>query len=112
MTIVAVSTLLAGLLIFLISLPLVYRKVPMNRFYGIRIPASFESAERWYAINAYGGRQMALWSWLITVTGALGFLVPREHFLTYAWINVGVTVLAVLIPVVRVYRWSNGQRHE
>jgi hypothetical protein len=46
-------------LLFGLSLPLVLRKAPMNEFYGIRIPAAFESKQRWYDINAYGGRQFA-----------------------------------------------------
>jgi hypothetical protein len=37
----------------------------MNGAYGIRIPAAFESEQRWYDINAYGGRKLAGWSWLV-----------------------------------------------
>jgi hypothetical protein len=43
MTTVAITILLSGVLIFLLSLPMIYRKVPMNHFYGVRIPAAFES---------------------------------------------------------------------
>lgn len=61
---------------FLLSLPLIFRKVPMNHFNGIRLRASFESEERWYDINAYGGRQLAAcseWGYRITVAiDALG----------------------------------------
>ncbi|HEY8961932.1 MAG TPA: SdpI family protein, partial [Luteolibacter sp.] len=76
MTAVAIALLVGGLVIFLASLPLAYRKVPMNQAYGIRIQASFESEQRWYDINAYGGRRMAAWAWLIIFTGVLGFFVP------------------------------------
>jgi hypothetical protein len=106
MTTVAIAILSGGLVMLLISLPLIYRKIPMNHFYGIRIRASFESDQRWYDINAYGGRQMAAWSWLIIATGLLGFFVPREHFLTYAWASIPVTLAAVLIPTIQIFRWS------
>jgi peptidoglycan biosynthesis protein MviN/MurJ (putative lipid II flippase) len=33
MTTLAVAILLGGLVMFLISLPLIYRKIPMNHFY-------------------------------------------------------------------------------
>ena len=78
----------------------------MNQFYGIRNQASFESEQRWYEINAYGGRQMAAWSWLIILTGALGFFVPKDCFLIYAWASVPVSLVAVLIPAIRTLRWS------
>jgi hypothetical protein len=47
MTTVAITILLSGVLIFLLSLPMIYRKVPMNHFYGVRIAAAFESDQRW-----------------------------------------------------------------
>lgn len=106
MTTAPVAILASGLFIFLISLPLIYRKVPMNHFYGIRIQASFESDQRWYDINAYGGRQIAAWSWLITITGILGCLVPHEHLLAYVVTSIPVMFVAVLIPTVRVFLWS------
>ncbi|MBL9189051.1 MAG: SdpI family protein [Opitutaceae bacterium] len=106
MTAVAIAILLGGLAMLLVSLPLVYRKIPMNHFYGIRIRASFESDQRWYDINAYGGRQMAAWSCLIIATGLVGFFVPREHFLTYAWASVPISLAAVFIPTIQIFRWS------
>ena len=103
---VASSILLVGLVTFLISLPLIYRKVPMNAFYGIRIRASFQSRQRWYDINAQGGRLFAKWSALIIVAGLVGFFVPIDIFLFYVPAAVVVTLLAVLMPVIQVVRWS------
>lgn len=104
MTAVAIAILSGGLVIWLVSLPLIYRKIPMNHFYGIRIQASFASEARWYELNEFGGRCMARWSWLIIGTGLLGFFVPREYFLIYAWASVPVTLVAVLIPAVQIHR--------
>ena len=82
----------------------------MNGVYGIRIPAAFESEQRWYDINAYGGRQLAIWSWLITVTGVVGFFVPSQHRETYALTSVVLALLAVMVPVFQIYRWSRKKR--
>jgi uncharacterized membrane protein len=105
MFIEALVILLVGLITLIVSLPLVYRKVPMNQLYGIRIPAAFESEQRWYEINAYGGRQMAAWSWLIVATGAVGFLIPNDDASIYVVLSGLVILVAVLIPLVRVMRW-------
>ena len=75
---IASSILLVGLVTLLISLPLIYRKVPMNAFYGIRIRASFQSEQRWYDINAQGGKLFAKWSALIIVAGLIGFITDRS----------------------------------
>lgn len=106
MTTIAIVTLLSGILMFVLSLPLISRQIPMNGGYGIRIPAAFESEQRWYDINAYGGRQFARWSWLITATGVVGFFVSAEHREAYFLTSVAVTLLAVMMPVLQIYRWS------
>src|SRR5215471_8716097 len=106
MTAIAFVTLLSGILIFLLSLPLISRKIPMNRAYGIRIPAAFESEQRWYDINAYGGRQLAAWSWLIVAAGVVGFFISPEHRDAYALACGAVTLVAVMIPAIQIYRWS------
>src|SRR2546422_11326475 len=45
-----------GLLTAGLAIPLVRRKVPMNRVYGVRIAKAFASDRDWYEINAYGGK--------------------------------------------------------
>ena len=45
-----------GLVLAALTLPLIARKVPMNRGYGIRMREAFLSEENWYALNEYGGK--------------------------------------------------------
>jgi hypothetical protein len=106
MTAIATATLITGLLIFLISLPLIYRRIPRNGVYGIRIPAAFESDQRWYDINAYGGRLLARWSWVIVAAGVCGFFVPQTDSPVYPLACVAVMLLAVFIPIIQILRWS------
>lgn len=60
-----------GGLLAVFSLPLVLRIVPMNRFYGIRIPKALVSDSNWYDINAYGGRILMAYGVALV---AFGFL--------------------------------------
>ncbi len=105
MTETAASFLGCGLLLFVLSLPLAFRLVPMNRWYGFRIRPAFESDQRWYDINAYGGLQMAVWSCLIIAAGVTGFFLPEQYRDTYSAVAVGVLLLACLVPVVLVLLW-------
>ena len=106
----ATTILGVGIVAFCVCLPLIYRKVPMNRFYGIRIPQSFVSVERWYEINAYGGRLLARWSCLIIVTGVVGFLVPLSLFPAYAITAAGVVLISVIVPLIQIIRWARTNR--
>jgi hypothetical protein len=45
-----------GILTAVLSIPLIYRKIPMNHAYGIRVRRAFVSNENWYSINEYGGK--------------------------------------------------------
>ena len=45
-----------GLLLVATSIPLALRRVPMNRWYGVRTRKAYVSDENWYAINAFGGK--------------------------------------------------------
>jgi hypothetical protein len=95
-----------GLLILVISIPLIYGKIPMNRFYGIRIPSAFKSDQDWYQINGYGGRKLASWSWLITGTGVAGLFLPPYYLPAYALIGAGVVLIAAIAPLMQILIWN------
>ncbi len=105
MKIIALFILFGGISVLAVSLPLTLRKVPMNRFWGIRVRASFESDQRWYDINAYGGRLLSWGSLLVIATGIAGFFFPSNLLETYAWTAAVISLSSVLIPVVLTLRW-------
>jgi hypothetical protein len=65
-----------GLFFIALSVPLVKRKIKMNKWYGVRIPRAFKSEESWYKINEYGGRVFIYWSIPILLSGILLFFSP------------------------------------
>lgn len=94
-----------GLLLAAFSLPLVLRRVPMNRAYGIRIPEAFTSEARWYDINAYGGRLFLGYGILLA---AFGFLVrdqapPTASLWSLVFIVGPILVALALVPLIRSY---------
>lgn len=94
-----------GLLLTAFSLPLVLRRVPMNRAYGIRIPEAFTSDARWYDINAYGGRLFLVYGVLLTVFGWLARdMAPPKTSLWSPVFFVGPLLIALaLLPFIRSY---------
>ena len=89
----------------MISLPLIYRKIPMNRIYGIRLRESFRSEQNWYDVNEYGGRALARWSVAIIVVGIAGFFVPISRVNDYVLAAVLVSIGSVLAALIQMLRW-------
>jgi hypothetical protein len=60
----------------LIALPLALRKVPRNRFYGVRTRRTLADDRTWYESNAYGGRCLLAASAVSIVIALLLALTP------------------------------------
>ena len=91
-----------GLLMALVSVPLIRRKVPMNRVYGIRVSKAYISEHNWYEINAYGGKLLFVFGIFLLAYGwfSLDFVPPP----TSPWTPVFLILpLLVLVPVLAMF---------
>ena len=100
------SDLLTGLLLIVLAVPLIRRRVPMNRWYGVRIPRAFASEANWYAINEVGGRWLAGAGGLVALAGAFVVLWPPTSItgVLVAALAPVAPVLLALVPVMRFAR--------
>jgi uncharacterized membrane protein len=64
-----------GPLLTLVSMPLILRWIPPNRFYGLRIPATLGDESVWYDVNAMHGRHLLALGLLMV---ALDFVLPTS----------------------------------
>jgi hypothetical protein len=94
-----------GCLLFVLSLPLWLRLVPMNSFYGVRLPSTFVSDERWYDVNAVFGRHLTWWSLTVVGAGIAGFYQLPRHQDAYPWAAITLTLVAVAASVVSTLWW-------
>ena len=87
-----------GLVTVVLSIPLMLRKVAMNRWYGIRIPKAFISPHNWYELNAYGGGLLFLFGIFLLVFTWIGRgFAPAP---SSAWAPVYlIAPLLLLVPV-------------
>jgi len=98
-----------GILFVLVSIPLVTKKVPMNKLYGFRIAKSFTSRENWYAINRYGGRQLIQWSVLLFIIGILYFFFPikeSRHEVINTLLAVAPILICTAIPILKTVLYA------
>ncbi|MDZ4658954.1 MAG: SdpI family protein [Bythopirellula sp.] len=100
--ILLVYMLASGLLI-LLGLPLYFRKVPPNRFYGFRTGRTLADPEVWYAVNRVTGGWMvltgAVTAGVATWAQRVGFNAP-----TAASINLATFVLGMALMMIQSLR--------
>jgi uncharacterized membrane protein len=93
--------LAVGVLVILVAIPLAKRRIPPNRWYGFRVPATFADREVWFETNAQAGRDL-IYLGLLLVLVAFGLamlaspLLPQIQMLLYALVLVvGSIVITV-----------------
>ena len=96
-----------GLLSLILGVPLAQRRVRPNRWYGLRLPATFADETVWYDANAATGRDMMALGAAFTSFALLLALLPGVTDLTYA-ITCGLTLVgATAVLTVRWIRLAN-----
>ncbi len=103
---VAILHIVVALLVIGLSVPLVKRKIKMNPWYGIRIPESFKSPERWFEINQYGGRLMLWWGIAIGVVATIGLSFERQYWITYDFGALVIILGGLGIVVALILRYA------
>jgi hypothetical protein len=95
-----------GLLLIALGWPLATRRVPPNRWYGLRVQATFADESVWYDANAVSGRDMvALGAAVVVIALVLPHLqLPSDAF---AGICAGILGVGSLILAVRGWRLAN-----
>jgi uncharacterized membrane protein len=98
---------LLGLLLIALGWPLAARRVRPNRWYGLRVPATFADQTVWYDANAVAGRDMvALGTLVVVIALALPHLTKLRSD-TYAGVCAGILGLGSLLLAVRGWRIAN-----
>ncbi|HEY1049669.1 MAG TPA: protein kinase, partial [Prosthecobacter sp.] len=94
-----------GLMLCAFSLPLWLRLVPMNSFYGLRLPSTYASETFWYEANARFGRHLVLWSLMIIGAGIAGFYQLPRHQDAYSWAAIALCLVGMTASVLATLWW-------
>ena len=94
-----------GVLSIVVGLPLADRRIPPNRWYGVRVRATFADQHIWYETNAQAGRDLTALGVLFVVL-TLG-LMDEVSSASYALWCGPVFVVGSLVTVVRSLRLAN-----
>jgi uncharacterized membrane protein len=100
--------LFEGLLLMLVSGPMIRRRVAPNRFYGFRTPKTLSSPDIWYPANEFSGRRLfaagaviATCSLILAPVNLLGDIGSR----LYTFAMIGIMLLSLCGAVVASFRY-------
>jgi SdpI/YhfL family protein len=98
---------LLGVLLIVLGWPLAVRRVRPNRWYGLRVPATFADETVWYDANAVAGRHMVV---LGALVAAIALALPHIAGLPpgiYAGVCAGTLGIGSLVLALRGWRVAN-----
>ncbi len=84
-------------LLLLASLPMALRLVPLNRYYGLRVSAAYESEQQWLLMNQVSGISVAASGLLMLLAGA--WLLQAYRRRTLDWPEKRLSLAFGLLPV-------------
>jgi SdpI/YhfL family protein len=94
-----------GIVSIAVGLPMADRRIPPNRWYGVRIRETFADEHIWYEVNARAGRDFALLGVLaVAAAVALAGVLPPAAYATSIGLGFGAGAIVVLVRSVRLAR--------
>ena len=99
-------SILIGALFIAVSVPLVLRKVPPNKWYGLRIPAAFSDETVWYEANARMGKDM-LRLGVLTITAGIVLRFAPMPLWAEVLVWCGIVEGGVIAVLIRSWRYAD-----
>lgn len=97
--------LAAGILLILLSIPLLLEKIRPNPLYGFRVSQTLDDPRVWYAANKYAAKRlMAAWASIVIAAAGLYF-IPGISVDAYALACLTVFVLVFIARLARSFRY-------
>jgi hypothetical protein len=96
-----------GLLLCVLSIPMILKIVKPNGLYGFRVKKTMENPDIWYAVNSYSGKWL-LGTGLVIAAAAIGLsFFPTLSIDAYALGVLAVFVFAFAVSIVASVRYLN-----
>jgi uncharacterized membrane protein len=99
--------IVSGLILCIISIPMILKKIKPNGLYGFRVKKTLENPDIWYAANCYSGKWLLV-TGLVIVAGAIGLsFVSSLTIDTYALSVLAIFAIAFAVSIIMSVRYIN-----
>ena len=89
----------SGVLLALLSVPLILGRIPPNHFYGFRVQATLKNRQLWYSANRYAGWRLLVVGLISIVAGVALSRIPRIGVESYALACLGVVAVGLTVAL-------------
>lgn len=104
-TILLFVFLMGGAILVGVSIPLIQGRVGPNLWYGFRVRRTLDDPKIWYPANAYSARFL-LGAGVVEIVAATAlYFVPGVSVAVYASIVGSVVVFALVIALIKSFRY-------
>lgn len=97
----------SGILLIVLSIPLIRRRVRPNAIYGLRVPATLADEVVWYEANAQSGRDLCIVGGVQLLVAVGLWVIPGVSIDAYVLVNTVVISAGALIAAVLGWRRAN-----
>ena len=95
----------SGLLLAVLSVPLILRRVPPNGMYGFRVPQTLSDPDVWYDANAFAGRYLLLTGVATVLAAILLCGLSGISLDAYALANAAIVVGLLAVTLIQCWRY-------
>jgi SdpI/YfhL protein family len=92
-----------GCLLAVLSIPLIFRKIGPNPWYGFRVRQTLDDPAVWYPVNAYAAKRLFAVGLVSCLSAVVLFFVPDLDLSTYALAYAGVAVGGLLVTLIQSF---------
>jgi len=107
MSTLAITNAAVGILLILVSLPLIANIVKPNPVYGFRTRRTLHDPDIWYAANHYAGIQLFSAGICIAILAVILALVHGLSPTTYSFISLAIIFVPLIVALVRSIHFVN-----
>ena len=96
-----------GLLISGISIPLIKRRIPINNWYGVRLPNTMKDKDSWYETNYRAGKLLFILGLIISLVSSVFCFIISVDAVTYSIIMSLITLVGTIVLMVKSIMIAN-----
>jgi hypothetical protein len=101
MLVVLLFNTITGLLLAVLSIPLILQRIGPNPWYGFRVKKTLNDPAIWYPVNAYAAKRLLAVGLASSLAAVLLFFVSNLDLNTYALACAGVSLSGLLVTLIQ-----------
>jgi hypothetical protein len=94
-----------GMFFVAIALPLLWRKIPPNDWYGFRVQTTLENPQIWYDANAYMAQRLLIVGGLTAGAAVIGYYLPGLELVPYFVLCTVVMMVGLIINLAQGFNY-------